>query len=114
MEFFSRYRGTCSIRNGITIKRLPPVWKPRTFVSARSHAIDDCFRLDDHGLRLVLRVVIGEPNRASDSSRLIFYQVRNHGSFNDRNIVAEQVLGLPREPNVERGLTWAEARKLAV
>ncbi len=31
-----------------------------------------------------------------------------------RNIVAEQVLGLPREPNVERGMTWSEARKLAV
>jgi len=27
-----------------------------------------------------------------------------------RNIVAEMVLGLPREPNVERGLSWAEAR----
>jgi alkylation response protein AidB-like acyl-CoA dehydrogenase len=27
-----------------------------------------------------------------------------------RNIVAEQVLGLPREPNVEHGKTWAEAR----
>ncbi len=27
-----------------------------------------------------------------------------------RNIVAEHVLGLPREPNVERGKTWAEAR----
>ncbi len=27
-----------------------------------------------------------------------------------RNIVAEHVLGLPREPNVERGLTWAETR----
>jgi alkylation response protein AidB-like acyl-CoA dehydrogenase len=25
-----------------------------------------------------------------------------------RNIVAEQVLGLPREPNVEQGLTWSE------
>ena len=31
-----------------------------------------------------------------------------------RNIVAEHVLGLPREPNVERGLTWSEGRKLAV
>ncbi|WP_154723486.1 acyl-CoA dehydrogenase family protein [Ilumatobacter coccineus] len=31
-----------------------------------------------------------------------------------RNIVAEHVLGLPREPNVERGLSWSEARKLAV
>jgi len=31
-----------------------------------------------------------------------------------RNIVAEHVLGLPREPNVERGLTWSEARKLVV
>ncbi len=28
-----------------------------------------------------------------------------------RNIVAEQVLGLPREPDVERGLTWAETRR---
>ncbi len=28
-----------------------------------------------------------------------------------RNIVAEQVLGLPREPNVEKGLTWAESRR---
>ena len=28
-----------------------------------------------------------------------------------RNIVAEQVLGLPREPNVEQGLTWAESRQ---
>lgn len=28
-----------------------------------------------------------------------------------RNIVAEHVLGLPREPNVEKGLTWAESRK---
>jgi alkylation response protein AidB-like acyl-CoA dehydrogenase len=27
-----------------------------------------------------------------------------------RNIVAEHVLGLPREPNVERGMTWAESR----
>jgi alkylation response protein AidB-like acyl-CoA dehydrogenase len=27
-----------------------------------------------------------------------------------RNIVAEQVLGLPREPDVERGMTWAETR----
>ncbi|MEM1332302.1 MAG: acyl-CoA dehydrogenase family protein [Actinomycetota bacterium] len=27
-----------------------------------------------------------------------------------RNIVAEHVLGLPREPNVEQGLTWSEAR----
>jgi hypothetical protein len=31
-----------------------------------------------------------------------------------RNIVAEHVLGLPREPNVERGMTWSEARKLAM
>ena len=30
-----------------------------------------------------------------------------------RNIVAEHVLGLPREPNVEKGLTWAESRKAA-
>jgi alkylation response protein AidB-like acyl-CoA dehydrogenase len=27
-----------------------------------------------------------------------------------RNIVAEMVLGLPREPNVEKGKTWAETR----
>ncbi|MGB0113658.1 MAG: acyl-CoA dehydrogenase family protein [Ilumatobacteraceae bacterium] len=27
-----------------------------------------------------------------------------------RNIVGEFVLGLPREPNLERGLTWSEAR----
>ncbi|MDW3218287.1 MAG: acyl-CoA dehydrogenase family protein [Acidimicrobiales bacterium] len=27
-----------------------------------------------------------------------------------RNIVAEMVLGLPREPNVEKGLTWKETR----
>ena len=27
-----------------------------------------------------------------------------------RNIVAEHVLGLPREPNVESGLTWAQTR----
>jgi 3-oxochol-4-en-24-oyl-CoA dehydrogenase len=27
-----------------------------------------------------------------------------------RNIVAEFVLGLPREPNLEQGLTWSEAR----
>ncbi|GJM38039.1 MAG: acyl-CoA dehydrogenase [Acidimicrobiales bacterium] len=27
-----------------------------------------------------------------------------------RNIVAEMVLGLPREPNVEQGLTWKETR----
>ncbi|WP_040495090.1 acyl-CoA dehydrogenase family protein, partial [Ilumatobacter nonamiensis] len=31
-----------------------------------------------------------------------------------RNIVAEHVLGLPREPNVERGMTWSEARRPAV
>ncbi len=31
-----------------------------------------------------------------------------------RNIVAEHVLGLPREPNVERGLTWSEARQRPV
>ena len=31
-----------------------------------------------------------------------------------RNIVAEHVLGLPREPNVERGMTWSEARSLGV
>jgi alkylation response protein AidB-like acyl-CoA dehydrogenase len=28
-----------------------------------------------------------------------------------RNIVAEHVLGLPREPNLEKGLTWSEARR---
>ena len=28
-----------------------------------------------------------------------------------RNIVAEQVLGLPREHDVERGMTWAETRQ---
>ena len=28
-----------------------------------------------------------------------------------RNIVAEQVLGLPREPNLDKGLTWSEARR---
>jgi alkylation response protein AidB-like acyl-CoA dehydrogenase len=28
-----------------------------------------------------------------------------------RNIVAEQVLGLPREPNVEQGLTWSESHR---
>ena len=28
-----------------------------------------------------------------------------------RNIVAEHVLGLPREPNVERGLTWSETQR---
>jgi len=27
-----------------------------------------------------------------------------------RNIVAEHVLGLPREPNVEKGMTWSETR----
>jgi len=27
-----------------------------------------------------------------------------------RNIIAEQVLGLPREPNVEKGLSWAQAQ----
>jgi len=31
-----------------------------------------------------------------------------------RNIVAEHVLGLPREPNIERGMTWSEARNLGV
>ncbi|HYN32493.1 MAG TPA: acyl-CoA dehydrogenase family protein [Ilumatobacteraceae bacterium] len=30
-----------------------------------------------------------------------------------RNIVGEFVLGLPREPNLEKGLTWSEARQLA-
>lgn len=29
-----------------------------------------------------------------------------------RNIVAEMVLGLPREPNLERGLTWAESKRV--
>jgi 3-oxochol-4-en-24-oyl-CoA dehydrogenase len=29
-----------------------------------------------------------------------------------RNIIAEQVLGLPRDIDVERGLTWAETRRL--
>ena len=28
-----------------------------------------------------------------------------------RNIVAEHVLGLPREPNVEKGMSWSEARR---
>jgi hypothetical protein len=28
-----------------------------------------------------------------------------------RNIVAEQVLGLPREPDPERGLSWAQSRR---
>lgn len=28
-----------------------------------------------------------------------------------RNIVAEQVLGLPREPNVEQGMSWSEAQR---
>ncbi len=28
-----------------------------------------------------------------------------------RNIIAEQVLGLPREPNVEAGLTWSQTRR---
>ncbi len=28
-----------------------------------------------------------------------------------RNIVAEQVLGLPREPNVEKGMSWSETRR---
>ena len=27
-----------------------------------------------------------------------------------RNIVAEMVLGLPREPNVEKGMTWRETQ----
>ena len=27
-----------------------------------------------------------------------------------RNIVAEQVLGLPREPNVQAGMSWAETQ----
>lgn len=29
-----------------------------------------------------------------------------------RNIVAETVLGLPREPNLEKGMTWSETRKV--
>ena len=28
-----------------------------------------------------------------------------------RNIVGEFVLGLPREPNLEQGLSWSEARR---
>jgi alkylation response protein AidB-like acyl-CoA dehydrogenase len=28
-----------------------------------------------------------------------------------RNIVAEQVLGLPREPNVQKGMSWAETQR---
>jgi hypothetical protein len=28
-----------------------------------------------------------------------------------RNIVAEMVLGLPRDINVEQGMTWSEARR---
>ncbi len=28
-----------------------------------------------------------------------------------RNIVGEFVLGLPREPNLEQGLSWSEARQ---
>ncbi|MFK8024652.1 MAG: acyl-CoA dehydrogenase family protein [Ilumatobacter sp.] len=28
-----------------------------------------------------------------------------------RNIVAEHVLGLPREPNIQRGLTWSESQR---
>jgi len=31
-----------------------------------------------------------------------------------RNIVAEHVLGLSREPNLERGMSWSEARKSTV
>ncbi|MDH4170196.1 MAG: acyl-CoA dehydrogenase family protein [Acidimicrobiia bacterium] len=31
-----------------------------------------------------------------------------------RNIVAELVLGLPREPNVEQGMTWSESRRARV
>jgi alkylation response protein AidB-like acyl-CoA dehydrogenase len=30
-----------------------------------------------------------------------------------RNIIAEHVLGLPREPNVEKGMSWAETRRKA-
>ena len=29
-----------------------------------------------------------------------------------RNIVAEQVLGLPREPNLQKGMTWAETQRV--
>ena len=29
-----------------------------------------------------------------------------------RNIVAEQVLGLPREPNVQQGMSWAETQRI--
>merc|ERR1712034_51444 len=29
-----------------------------------------------------------------------------------RNIIAERVLGLPREPDAQRGLSWSEARSL--
>jgi hypothetical protein len=28
-----------------------------------------------------------------------------------RNIIAESVLGLPKEPDAETGLTWAEAQR---
>jgi len=28
-----------------------------------------------------------------------------------RNIIAEQVLGLPRDINVEQGLSWSETRQ---
>jgi hypothetical protein len=28
-----------------------------------------------------------------------------------RNIVAEHVLGLPREPNLQKGLSWSEAQR---
>ena len=31
-----------------------------------------------------------------------------------RNIVAEHVLGLPREPNVQKGMTWAETQRSGV
>jgi hypothetical protein len=31
-----------------------------------------------------------------------------------RNIVAEHVLGLPREVNAEQGMTWSEARRPGV
>ena len=31
-----------------------------------------------------------------------------------RNIIAEQVLGLPRDINVEQGLTWSESRRTSV